>query len=110
MTNREQTGRRLNAEEILMHERRLRDAGVLPTIRNRRRRGKALTISGKYPRDEGRPTMKQPMPSDLYNFPSFKFRHELRPQERPYDYYEVHPGHRPRLTRRRVRRLARRGG
>jgi len=38
-----------------------------------------------------------PTPADLYLWPSFKFKHEVRPQERPYDYYEAHPEHRPRL-------------
>jgi hypothetical protein len=33
------------------------------------------------------------------------FKHEVRPQERPYDYYEAHPEHRPRRqTRRTLRR------
>jgi hypothetical protein len=48
-----------------------------------------------------------PTPRDLYLWPSFKFKHEVRPPERPYNYYEAHPEHRPRpLTRRQRRRRA----
>jgi len=60
--------------------------------------------SPKSPGDDDRCAMN-PTPADLYLWPSFKFKHELRPQERPYDYYEAHPEHRPRpLTRRQMRR------
>ena len=65
--------------------------------------------SSKSPGDAERSAMS-PIPSDLYLWPSFKFKHELRPQERPYDYYEAHPEHRPRpLTWRQRRRRAIRG-
>jgi cold shock CspA family protein len=66
--------------------------------------GDGVTRSTKSPGDADRAAMS-PTPADLYCWPSFKFKHELRPQERPYDYYEAHPEHRPRpLTRRQLRR------
>lgn len=46
-----------------------------------------------------------------YGAPAFRFQNEIRPPERPYDYYEAHPEHRPRpLSRRQLRRRAIREG
>ena len=60
--------------------------------------------------EPARQAMTYYTPPWLYAFPSFKFRHECRPQEAPYDYYAAHPEHRPRpMSRRQLRRLAMRG-
>jgi hypothetical protein len=59
--------------------------------------------SDKFLFDELRRANEQTSRS-LYVAPSFKFKHELRPQERPYDYYEAHPEFKVRRPRRLLRR------
>ena len=60
----------------------------------------------KYPIDD----IRGAGPAPPYGAPAFRFKHEVRAQERPYDYYEAHPEHRPRRqTRRTLRRLIREG-
>jgi hypothetical protein len=68
--------------------------------------------ANKSPGDDDRITMS-PTPADLYAWPSFKFKHEVRPPAEPSidAYYRAYPQFRPRpLTGRRARRQARRGG
>jgi hypothetical protein len=67
--------------------------------------------STKSPGDDDRCAM-QPAPADLYLWPSFKFKHELRPPAEPSieAYYRAYPQFRPRLTGRQMRRRLIRGG
>jgi hypothetical protein len=62
-----------------------------------------MTRSNKSPGDDDRCAMS-PTPADLYLWPSFKFKHELRPQEERYDYHRAHPEHCRPMTRRSARR------
>jgi hypothetical protein len=64
--------------------------------------------SNNSPGDAERAAMS-PTPADLYLWPSFKFKHEVRPAAEPSieAYYRAYPQFRPRpLSKRQLRRRA----
>ena len=67
-------------------------------------------MRSKSPGDDDRCAMN-PTPADLYCWPSFKFKHEVRPPAEPSieAYYRAYPQFRPRPLTRRLRRRAIRG-